>query len=491
MPQERLEEIRASRLKKRAQILASGVPPYPAEAKRSHTVEEALADFDNLKEAETPVMLVGRVGAIRRHGGVIFMDVKDETGTLQWQATTEDCLTEAWKNFDQLDVGDFVQGAGQLGMSKREMQTFLVKDWHCLSKSIRPLPSTWYGLKDREQRYREREVDFLLNDPARAVIKTRSQLLTALRQRLTNDGFLEVETPILQTQAGGATAEPFVTHHNALNQDLYLRIAPELYLKRLIVGGFEKVFEIGRNFRNEGMDREHNPEFTMLEFYWAYADYEDLMSYMELLLPSLVKAVTGGTAVTRGEGVLEFAAPWQRLNYIETMSDRLGCDILAEKDPDFYVGKLTEHGLAIPAGRNYAKLVDELFKELVRPGIIQPTIVYDYPTELVPLAKQKAQDARVAEMFQVLINGAEIAKAYSEQNDPVIQREKFEEQKQAKLAGDKEAGDVDEDYLRAMEYGMPPVAGLGMGIDRLLWLLTNNDNLRDTIAFPTLKTTND
>jgi lysyl-tRNA synthetase, class II len=491
MSQERLEEIREARLKKRADILAAGQPAYPAEARRSHTVAEALDGFDELSAKTTPVTLVGRVMSVRQHGGLVFMDVRDESEILQWQITQDAVPAETWERLEWLDTGDFVQAAGQLVLSKRGVKTLLVKEWHFLSKGIRPIPSAWYGIKDKEQRYRDRELDFILNKDAQEILTARAKVLKSLRDELNRNGFLEVETPILQTMAGGATAEPFSTHHNALNTDLYLRIAPELFLKRLLVGGCERVFEIGRNFRNEGVDREHNPEFTMLEFYWAYADYEDLMKFTEELVGKVVKEIVGSNVVKKQGAEISFEAPWQKLNYIETVSKRLGFDILEEKNPEKYVAELEKANLAIPKVKTYAKLVDELFKELIRPGIIQPTIMYDYPAELVPLAKQKAQDPRVAEMFQVLVSGAELVKAYTEQNDPVKQREKFEEQREARSQGDKEAGDVDEEYLRAMEYGMPPVAGFGMGIDRLLWLITNSDNIRETIAFPILKPNHD
>ncbi|MDP3997504.1 MAG: lysine--tRNA ligase [bacterium] len=488
MANERLEEIRKGRLKKRADLIADGVAPYPAEVKRTHTAQEALDDFDNLTKEETPITLAGRLTAVREHGSVIFWDLTDATGKIQLQLSREDVPKEIFAKAGEADTGDFIEAAGKLITTQRGMPTLLVAEWHMLSKSIRPLPSDWYGFKDKESRYRIRAVDFLMNDEARSVIVTRSKVIDWLREQMKQEGFLDVETPILQPMAGGATAAPFVTHHETLDEDLYLRIAPELYLKRLLVGGFEKVFEVGRNFRNEGIDREHNPEFTMLEYYWAYADYEDLMDFTEKLLTNLVRAINGNEDVKRGGETVSFAQPWKRLRYVDAVSDKIGIDILAEKDTTIYEDKFKELGLELPAVRTYAKLVDELFKELIRPTLINPTIVYDYPYELVPLAKQNLTDPRIVEMFQLVVYGAEVVKAYTELNDPVVQKERFEAQQEAREAGDKEIAQVDDNYIETMEYGMPPAAGCGIGIDRLVWLITGAPTVRDTIAFPILRT---
>ena len=342
-------------------------------------------------------------------------------------------------------------------------------------------------LNDDEKRYRQRELDLLINKKNRDVLILRGKILSWLRAELTKEGYLEVETPILQQLAGGATARPFKTHHNALDMDLYLRIAPELYLKRLLVAGFEKVFDMGRCFRNEGVDREHNPEFTMCELYWAYADYEDLIELTEKMLTKMVREVTGNEEVMCGETTISFAVPWKRIRFIDLMNEELGFDILEEKDTSKYVKILKEKGLEVPKVETYAKMVDELYKELVRPKLIQPTILYDYPTELAPLAKQNATDKRVAEKFQLLIKGMEVVNAYTEQNDPVEQRSKFEEQQEDRKKGDDEVGDIDEDYIRALEHGMPPAAGWGLGIDRLVSVLGDAHNVRDTIAFPLLR----
>jgi len=486
MANERLQEIRQVRLAKRLALIESGVSPYPAEARRTHTIDQLLDDFEQLQADEQVVIIVGRVLGMRRHGAVSFLDVSDAYGKVQVQLSVESS-GESYERSAQIDTGDFVQITGKVITTKRGMKTLLAESWHYLAKNIRPLPDKRHGLKDPEKRYRRRALDLLQNEASRWPIIIKSETIDWLRSHLKQAGFLEVETPILQAQAGGAAAQPFVTHHNALNTDLYLRIAPELYLKRLLVGGLEKVFEIGRNFRNEGMDREHNPEFTMAEFYWAYADYEDLMDFTEQMLSKMVKDITGGDDLAYGATKLEFAMPWRRVKYVDLMQENFGLDVLTEKDPGAYEALFVKRKIAVPPVRTFNKLVDELYKEVIRPTLVQPTIVYDYPVELVPLAKTKAQDSRVAEMMQLVVAGMEVVKAYSELNDPVEQRQRFMAQQQNRAHGDLEAAPVDEDYLLTMEYGMPPAGGWGMGIDRWAALLANVPSIRDTIAFPLLR----
>jgi lysyl-tRNA synthetase, class II len=487
MAEERLDEIRKIRLEKRQSLIDDGREPYPAETRRSHTVSEALESFDGLIKDKTPITMVGRLMSIRSHGSIVFMDLEDATGKLQIQFTKDGVTEEIFKRIESVDTGDFIQVAGTAIKTERGVETLLVDEFHLLSKSIRPLPSTWFGLKDSEKRYRQRELDLLINKEGRDILVLRSKVLGWLRAELAKEGYLEVETPILQQIAGGAVARPFKTHHNTLDTDLYLRIAPELYLKRLLVAGFEKVFDMGRCFRNEGVDREHNPEFTMCELYWAYADYEDLMELTEQMISKMVRDITGGEEVKCGEETISFGMPWKRIRFIDLMNDELGVDILEEKDESKYVKIMEDTGLEVPKVRTYAKLIDELYKELVRPKIIQPTILYDYPTELVPLAKQNATDKRVAEKFQLLIKGTEVINAYTEQNDPVEQSNKFKEQQKDRKKGDDEVGDIDEDYIRALEHGMPPAAGWGLGVDRLVAVLGDAHNVRDTIAFPLLR----
>ncbi len=486
MALERLQEIREFRLAKRQELIKAGTNPYPAEARRTHTTAELLNNFDQLQADSQAVIIVGRVLATRRHGAVSFIDVSDAYGKVQVQLG-QDSLGESYEQSALIDTGDFVQVTGKATTTERGMKTLLAENWHYLAKNIRPLPDKRHGLKDPEKRYRRRALDLLQNEESRWPIIIKSETIDWLRLYLKQAGFLEVETPILQPQAGGAAAQPFVTHHKALNTDLYLRIAPELYLKRLLVGGLEKVFEIGRNFRNEGMDREHNPEFTMAEFYWAYADYEDLMDFTEQMLSKMVKDITSSADLTHGATKLEFAMPWRRVKYVELMQENFGLDVLTEKDPGAYEAVFVKRKIDLPAVRTFNKLVDELYKEVVRPTLVQPTIVYDYPVELAPLAKTKAQDPRVAEMMQLVVAGMELVKAYSELNDPVEQRQRFLAQQENRMLGDLEAAEIDEDYLLTMEYGMPPAGGWGMGIDRWAALLANVPSIRDTIAFPLLR----
>ncbi len=485
--EQRLEEIREARLKKRQALLDQGKPPYPSEVRRTHTLAQALKDFNTLVADASPVVVVGRVTAIRAHGGVVFADLSDATSKLQLQMNEEEIAQEFFDRLQYLDVGDWVEAAGKAVVTKRGTQAIAVSQWHMISKSIRSIPDTWYGLKDHEIRSRQRELDLLLNPQTKERFTSRARVITWLRNYLAGKSFLEVETPMLQSIPGGAAAKPFPTHHNALDLDLFLRIAPELYLKRLLVGGWEKVFEIGRNFRNEGIDREHNPEFTMLEFYWAYADYEDLMDFTETMMSQLVLELANSNELAWQETTISYEAPFARKKFAEIMLERFGVTILDDKNPDTYIKILTKEGREIPKARTYAKLVDGLYKELVRPTLIQPTILYDYPVELAPLAKQNLTDPRIAEKFQFVIGGMEIANAYTELNDPVEQRARFEQQQTARGAGDEEAHPIDESYLRALEYGMPPAAGFGLGVDRLVMLMTNTSHLRDTILFPLLK----
>ncbi len=486
MAEERLEEIRQSRLEKRETLLAAGKPAYPSEVRRTSAIHEIVEKFDSLIEEQIALVLLGRIQAIRTHGAIAFVDIVDESAKMQLQFNQE-TLGEAFTELALFDTGDFIEAIGTPALSKRGERTILVTSFSMASKAIRPIPSTWFGLKDTEARSREREVDLLANPDTKIAVQKRSQILKFIRTYLDSKGFIEVETPILQPIAGGTLAEPFSTHHNALDADLFLRIAPELYLKRLLVGGFEKVFEIGKNFRNEGVDKSHNPEFTMLEFYFAYADYEDLMDFAELMLSQAAKEITGSHDVTWGDKTLSFAAPFQRFSYVDIIEERTGINVLDEKDPEAYLKAFADRNITAPETHTYTKLVDELYKEVVRPTLINPTILYNYPVELVPLAKRNQADPRIAEMFQLVVAGMEIVKAYTELNDPVEQRNRFEEQQANRDSGDREAHAIDEAYLKAMEYGMPPAAGFGLGIDRLVMLLTNTPHLRDTILFPLMK----
>lgn len=491
MAKERLEEIREGRIKKRQALIDAGIPPYPAEVRRTHTLGEIITQFTELEKDKTGILGLGRVASIRAHGGVVFLDVADSSGKLQLQISKDDVEPEVFERLELLDSGDWIQVAGKAGKTKRGVKSLLVQDWHVVSKAIRPLPSEWYGLKDHETRYREREVDLLLNPTVRHVFEMRSRVTAWIREYMNKEGYIEAQTPILEAVAGGAVAKPFQTHHNALDMPLYLRMAAELPLKRLLVAGFEKVYEMGPRFRNEGIDRQHNPEFTMLESQWTYADYEDLMTFTEDCLEKMMKDLMNSTDIVWQEHRLSFEKPFKRMRYVDEMDKRLDMDILEEKDPKKYLAIVEKEGLEIPEVQSYSKLVDELYKELVRPNIMQPTFVYDYPIEMVPLAKPSLSDPRIAEKFQTLVAGMEINNCYTELNDPVAQRRILEEQSKQRQAGDEEAQNLDESYLRAMEYGMPPNAGWSLGIDRLVMLLTNSPSIRDVILFPLLKPEHD
>ncbi|MEK7556965.1 MAG: lysine--tRNA ligase [Patescibacteria group bacterium] len=491
MAEERLEEIREARLEARRQLLEAGLPPYPAEVRRTHTLREVHDAFAKLLKDNPSLMVLGRVTSMRKHGAVVFLDLTDASGTLQLQVTRGEVESEIFDRLELLDTGDWIQAVGKAVKTQRGVKTLLVQAWHIVSKAIRPLPSQWYGLRDHEKRYREREVDLLLNPEVRRTFEMRSNIIRWVREFMHTEGYTEVETPVLSHQAGGAAARPFQTHHNALNMPLYLRIATEIHLKRLLVDGFEKVFELGVRFRNEGMDRQHNPEFTMLESQWAYADYEDLMDFTEEALYRLTTELLGTSEVTWQGKALSFQRPFTRVRYVDVVSKRIGVDILKEKNTDVYVKIFEKEKLPLPEVTTYYQLVDELYKELIRPTLIQPTIVYDYPAEMVPLAKRSLTDPRIAEKFQTLAAGMELNNCYTELNDPVLQREAFEEQMKARAAGDSEAQEIDEEYLRAMEYGIPPNAGWSLGIDRVVMLLTDSPSIRDVILFPLLKPDND
>lgn len=487
MAEERLEEIREARMAKRQALFDAKQPPYPSEAHRTHTLTQIHEQFSELEADQTGILVVGRVTSVRKHGGVAFLDVADALGKLQLQVSKDELGEEKFEQLELLDTGDFIQAAGKVGKTKRGMESLMVEEWHVISKAIRNLPSEWYGLKDHETRYREREVDLLLNEEVRKTFEMRSRMIHLVRQHMNKEGYIEVEAPVLGALAGGAAAKPFETHHNALDLPLYLRISSELHLKRLLVAGYEKVFEIGPRFRNEGMDRQHNPEFTMLESQWAYADYEDLMDFTENALEWLAKELTGGTEVNYQGTVLSFQKPFQRVRYIDIVSEKIGVNILEDINPETYIKIFKKEGLELPEAKNYYQLVDELYKKLVRPNLIQPTIVYDYPAEMVPLAKRSLTDPRVAEKFQTLMMGLEVNNCYTELNDPVLQREILEQQMKNREAGDDEAHAIDEDYLRAMEYGMPPNAGWSLGIDRVAMIFSNSPSIRDVILFPLLK----
>lgn len=461
-----------------------GIDPFPATCDRSHHIADLLADF-RVDEAKT-VTIVGRLRTIRLHGGSCFATLEDGSGRLQIYLKRDHVARYAeWT--DLLDVGDFLQVHGTTMRTNRGEPTVLVNDVRLLAKTLRPLPEKWHGLSAVEIRYRKRELDLLANPDVRLVFERRSKLIKALRDFLDTRGFLEVETPVLQPIAGGTIATPFVTHHEALKHDFFLRIAPELYLKRLVVGGFERVYEIGKNFRNEGIDHRHNPEFTMAEFYVAFADYQWLMTLTEELIAAVVTAVTGTSTITYGKQAIEFRAPFQRLTFSAALERQTKLSLDAsDADLRAYASR---QALNLPETADRGKLLDEIFKTHCLPHLIQPTFITDHPLELSPLAKQHPERPTTVQRFQLIVAAMEIVNAYSELNDPEEQRRRFEAAGERRTRGDREAHPFDPDFLAALETGLPPTAGWGLGVDRLTMLLTNSPSIKDVLLFPTLKPT--
>ena len=431
------------------------------------------------------VSLAGRVVAIRHHGKTCFAHLMDQTGRIQLYARA-DGLGDEYARFVELDTGDFVGVTGEMFRTRTGELTVAVKTFAFLAKSLRPLPEKWHGLKDVETRYRQRYVDLIVNAEAREVFSMRARLVRGIRAFLDARDFLEVETPMMQPIPGGAIARPFKTHHNALDLDLYLRIAPELYLKRLLVGGFERVYEINRNFRNEGISTLHNPEFTTLEFYQAYADYTDLMELTESLFVELALALRGALSLTWGEHTLDLKPPWRRLAFFDGLSEALGLSVTLTTEVETVARAAAARGIVHDAGPAW-KLWKDVFETLVEPTLVQPTFVVDFPTELSPLAKRKRDNPQLVDRFELFVARHEMANAYSELNDPIDQLARFREQAALQARGDDEAHWLDEDYVRALEYGMPPAAGEGIGIDRLLMMFANQPSIRETILFPLLR----
>ena len=479
----RLSGIREQRIEKIKQLKELGVDPYIGKTERTDVIAEARE-----KEGEK-VKVAGRVMAIRGHGGLIFMDLRDESGQMQLVIKKDNVSEKEWLIQELVDIGDFVQAGGGVFKTKAGEISVEVKVFGLLSKAVRPLPSSWHGFKDVEERYRQRYVDLILNPEVRKVFDARTRIVRFLRQFMDKKGFMEVETPVLQPIYGGATARPFKTFHNALKSEFYLRIADELYLKRLIVGGYEKVYEIAKDFRNEGIDRQHNPEFTMMEFYWAYANYEDLMKLSEEMLGGAVKEVTGKYKIEYQGKKIDFSPGWERITFRDLVFRDTKIDIDEVKDEKGLREMIKSRGLKVELEEveGYANVLDELYKEYCRPKMTGPVFLIDHPYEMKPLAKRKSGDPSKVASVALVVAGFEIFNAYNELNDPQDQRERWEEEKKLLEAGFKEAQMLDEDYIRALEYGMPPTAGWGMGIDRFTAIVTNQPNLKDTIIFPTLR----
>jgi lysyl-tRNA synthetase class 2 len=479
----RLEEIRKVRLEKVKKLRKLGINPYPSKVKGVWILVS-----DARKKLGKKVGTVGRVWGWRTHGNSIFADLKDASGKIQLFFQKKN-LGKNFDNLDLFDLGDFIWVTGRVFKTQAGELTVDVVDYQMLTKSVRPLPSTWHGLKDIEERYRQRYIDFLLNEEVKQVFEKKSQIISYLRKYLEDKGFVEMITPALQPVYGGATAKPFITHHNSLDIDLYLRISDELYLKRLIVGGFDKVYEICTDFRNEGIDRWHNPEFTMLEFYWAYADYEELMKMTEVMLASIVKEVTGAYTVLYGDTKVDFKPPWKRVTFRETLLEKTGIDM--DKENTFAKLKKVIQDKKVNIDLRDAfdtpGILDTLHKTLIRTKIVNPTFLIDHPYSMRPLAKRHHNEESYVESFQLVAAGAELINAYSELNDPQDQIARWEEDMKREKEGVKEYQVIDDDYIRALEYGMPPTAGWGLGIDRFTAILTNQHSIKDTILYPTLR----
>jgi lysyl-tRNA synthetase class 2 len=478
------------RMEALAALRAGGLDPFGSRYPVTHWARGLAAALggageDELK-AHGPVSMAGRVVARRDHGKTCFAELMDYTGRIQLYARA-DQLGDEFSLFRRLDVGDFIGVTGELFRTRTGQLTVAVKLLTFLTKALRPLPEKWHGLRDVETRYRRRYVDLVVNPAAREIFLLRSRLVRILREFLDARGFLEVETPMMQPIPGGAVARPFVTHHNALGMDFYLRIAPELYLKRLVVGGFERVYEINRNFRNEGVSTQHNPEFTMLEFYQAYADYGDLMQLTEELFAELGRSLRGRLDLTWGEHAIDLTPPWRRLAFFDGLSGALGLPVSPDADPAAVARAAAARGVSWDAAAPAADLWKDAFEALVEPSLVAPTFVVDFPVELSPLSKRKREDPRLVDRFELFVGQRELANAYTELNDPIDQRERFVQQAAARDRGDDEAHWFDEDYVRALEYGMPPTAGEGIGIDRLTMLFANQPSIREVILFPHLR----
>jgi lysyl-tRNA synthetase class 2 len=482
-------DLVAQRRAKAEALRRRGVDPFGGRFPVTHWARPLAERLAGAAEAELKafgaVSLAGRVVAMRHHGRTCFANLMDQTGRIQIYARA-DALGDEYALFTELDLGDFVGVSGDVFRTRTGELTVGVKTFAFLAKSLRPLPEKWHGLKDVETRYRQRYVDLVVSPDARAVFQLRSRLIARLRAFFDARGFLEVETPMMQPIPGGAIARPFKTHHNALGLDLYLRIAPELYLKRLVVGGFERVYEINRNFRNEGVSTQHNPEFTMLEFYQAYADYADLMELTEALFVDLAQALRGGLALTWVGQAIDLTPPWRRLAFFDGISGALGVRVGPDTDAATVARAAEARGL-VPHGKAPWNVWKEAFETLVEPTLVQPTFVTDFPVELSPLAKKKRDDPLLVDRFELFIGRREMANAYSELNDPADQLARFREQAQLQARGDEEAHWLDEDYVRALEYGMPPAAGEGIGIDRLTMLFADQPSIREVILFPHMR----
>ncbi len=483
-----LEDIRRERIRKLEAYRSRGLDPYPASVSQTAPIVGIRQQFSKWKASKKTVSVVGRLTAWREHGGATFGDLADASGKIQIYLARDGLGEERYRlALDSVDIGDFIEVSGNAFYTERREPTIRVRSWRLAAKSLRPLPEKWHGLKDVEERFRKRYLDLLMNEEVRGRFLFRSRLIRAIRMFFDAEGFIEVETPMLQHLAGGALARPFTTHHNALDVDLSLRIAPELPLKQLLVGGLERVYELSKSFRNEGIDAEHNPEFTTIEWYAAYWDEEGMMRFVERCFGHLVKALKLKPDITFDGKAVSFGKKFQRIEFKEVLRRHALILDYDRETRDSLVGRARQFG--IDAGRQEPKgrIADEIYKKICRPRIIQPTFVLNHPTDISPLAKRREGSPHEVRRLQLVVGGMELVNAYAELNDPLEQRARFEEQEKVRRAGAEETHPLDEEFIESLEYGMPPAAGAGLGIDRLTMLLTDTKNIREVVLFPTLR----
>ncbi|MBI2607724.1 MAG: lysine--tRNA ligase [Candidatus Doudnabacteria bacterium] len=481
---EKIEELRKVRIQKLGQLKKQGVDPYPVKTERTHAIAQALELFDHGSRNTDHVTLVGRIRALREHGKLAFINLEDESGAIQLILKEDGLGADQYKNLSLLDIGDFLEATGTLGLSNSGEKSLLTTNYKLLTKSIRPIPSDFFGLKDVETRLRKRYLDLLVNPETKELFRKKAVFWQTIRNFMIKQGFLEVWTPVLENIPGGADAEPFVTHHNKLDRDFYLRISLELPLKRLLVGGFEKVFEVGRLFRNEGIDREHLQEYDDMEFYWAYADYQDGMKLVEKLFKKVVMAVIGSMETEYEGQKINWGGKWQKLQYFTVFKKYTGLDLDKNDEGDLRK-KARELGIGGIDKLGKGKLIDAIYKKVVRPKLIQPCFLVGHPIETTPLAKRDPKSSNKVLRFQPLAAGTELGNGFSELNDPLDQKARFEQQMKLREAGDKEAQMMDEDYVEALEYGMPPA--VGFGVSERLFAVLMNKAMRETVIFPPMK----
>lgn len=486
---EKASDQKRIRIEKLQQLIEQGVHPFANDFHPENLIRDILESYGNsskeqLSQLSRQFVLAGRVLSKRDFGKSIFFDLKDGTGKMQGFIQRDNAGADSLKFFKKyIDVGDFIGVQGVLFQTRTEELTLNVSRFRLLTKSLQPLPEKWHGLQDVELRYRQRYIDLISNDHVKGIFVKRSRIISSIRSYLEEKGFMEVETPVLHAVAGGATAKPFVTHHNVMDLDLYLRVAPELYLKRLVIGGLERVYEIGRVFRNEGVSTRHNPEFTMIELYQAYEDHEGMMVLIENMINNVCRQVSGGEKITYQDKEIDLKTPWRRVNVYGSLAEKYGQEFLKNEKEIFKKAQ----SLGIEHNDVKGKAIMEIFEQEIGKHLIDPTFVHSFPVEVSPLARKNDDDPEVTDRFELYINGWEIANAFSELNDPVDQRKRFEDQLNNKSGVDGEVHEVDEDFIEALEYGMPPTAGAGIGIDRLVMLLTNSSSIREVIFFPHLK----